>query len=261
MRRNSSSQQRCRAAREPKSRTDSVTAFFGDKYGARVRVVKIGGGREQDFNGFSMELCGGTHTLTTAELGPFRLQSEGAIAAGVRRIEAVTGTHGLQGIFADVQMAEKLSRKLGVPILELENKVESLLEAQRKLTKQLEQARRAEARAEAGRLLKQVETRKEVPVLIANLGDANGEYLKWVADSLRDTQFKGVAVLAGVHDGRVALLASVDKSLNAQGLHAGKLIKELAAKVGGGGGGRPDLAEAGGKDPSKLAQALAEVSW
>ena len=244
-----------------KDKPDSVTAFFGDKYGARVRVVKIGGGREQDFNGFSMELCGGTHTLTTAELGPFRLQSEGAIAAGVRRIEAVTGTHGLQGIFADVQMAEKLSRKLGVPILELENKVESLLEAQRKLTKQLEQARRAEARAEAGRLLKQVETRKEVPVLIANLGDANGEYLKWVADSLRDTQFKGVAVLAGVHDGRVALLASVDKSLNAQGLHAGKLIKELAAKVGGGGGGRPDLAEAGGKDPSKLAQALAEVSW
>ena len=244
-----------------KDKPDNVTAFFGDKYGARVRVVKIGGGREQNFNGFSMELCGGTHTLTTAELGPFRLQSEGAIAAGVRRIEAVTGTHGLQGIFADVQMAEKLSRKLGVPVLELENKVDSLLEAQRKLTKQLEQARRAEARAEAGRLLKQVETRKEVPVLIANLGDANGEYLKWVADSLRDTQFKGVAVLAGVHEGRVALLASVDKSLNAQGLHAGKLIKELAAKVGGGGGGRPDLAEAGGKDPSKLAQALAEVSW
>lgn len=243
-----------------KDKPDSVTAFFGDKYGARVRVVKIGGGREHDFNGFSMELCGGTHTLTTAELGPFRLQSEGAIAAGVRRIEAVTGTQGLQGLFQDVQVAEKLSRKLGVPILDLENKVESLLETQRKLNKQLEQARRAEARAEATRLLGKVETRKEVPVVIANLGEANGEYLKWVADSLRD-QFKGVAVLAGVHEGRVALLASVDKSLNAQGLHAGKLIKDLASKVGGGGGGRPDLAEAGGKDPSKLAQALAEVSW
>jgi alanyl-tRNA synthetase len=198
--------------------------------------------------------------LTTAELGPFRLQSEGAIAAGVRRIEAVTGTHGLNGIFSDVQVAEKLARKLGVPILELESKVDSLLETQRKLNKQLEQARRAEARAEATRLLTKVETRKEVPVVIANLGEANGEYLKWVADSLRD-QFKGVAVLAGVHEGRVALLASVDKSLNAQGLHAGKLIKDLASKVGGGGGGRPDLAEAGGKDPSKLAQALAEVSW
>ena len=243
-----------------KDKPDSVTAFFGDKYGARVRVVKIGGGRDHNFDGFSMELCGGTHTLTTAELGPFRLQSEGAIAAGVRRIEAVTGTHGLKGIFSDVQVAEKLARKLGVPILELENKVDSLLETQRKLSKQLEQARRAEARAEATRLLTKVETRKEVPVVIANLGEANGEYLKWVADSLRD-QFKGVAVLAGVHDGRVALLASVDKSLNAQGLHAGKLIKDLASKVGGGGGGRPDLAEAGGKDPSKLAQALAEVSW
>ncbi|MBS2037780.1 alanine--tRNA ligase [bacterium] len=243
-----------------KDKPDSVTAFFGDKYGARVRVVKIGGGRDQSFDGFSMELCGGTHTLTTAELGPFRLQSEGAIAAGVRRIEAVTGTHGLQGLFQDVQVAEKLSRKLGVPVLELESKVEALLETQRKLNKQLEQARRAEARAEATRLLTKVETRKEIPVVIANLGEANGEYLKWVADSLRD-QFKGVAVLAGVHDGRVALLASVDKSLNAQGLHAGKLIKDLASKVGGGGGGRPDLAEAGGKDPSKLAQALAEVSW
>ncbi|MFN8612546.1 MAG: alanine--tRNA ligase [Vulcanimicrobiota bacterium] len=243
-----------------KDKPDSVTAFFGDKYGARVRVVKIGGGRDRNFDGFSMELCGGTHTLTTAELGPFRLQSEGAIAAGVRRIEAVTGTHGLQGLFQDVQVAEKLSRKLGVPILELEHKVESLLETQRKLNKQLEQARRAEAKMEAARLLTKVETRKEVPVVIANLGEANGEYLKWVADSLRD-QFKGVAVLAGVHEGRVALLASVDKSLNAQGLHAGKLIKDLASKVGGGGGGRPDLAEAGGKDPSKLAQALAEVSW
>jgi alanyl-tRNA synthetase len=243
-----------------KDKPDSVTAFFGDKYGARVRVVKIGGGRDHNFDGFSMELCGGTHTLTTAELGPFRLQSEGAIAAGVRRIEAVTGTHGLNGIFSDVQVAEKLARKLGVPILELESKVDSLLETQRKLNKQLEQARRAEARAEATRLLTKVETRKEVPVVIANLGEANGEYLKWVADSLRD-QFKGVAVLAGVHEGRVALLASVDKSLNAQGLHAGKLIKDLASKVGGGGGGRPDLAEAGGKDPSKLAQALAEVSW
>ena len=240
-----------------KDKPDSVTAFFGDKYGDRVRVVKIGGQAQSGFDGFSMELCGGTHTVCTAELGPFRLTSESAIAAGVRRIEAVCGTHGLQGIFADMQVAERLSRKLGVPTGDLEAKVEALLETQRRLSKQLEQARRGEARAAAHELLKKVET-NPVPHLVVDLGDCNAEYLKWVADSLRD-QFNGVAVLAGVHEGRVSLLASVDKSLGQGKWHAGKMIKELAAKVGGGGGGRPDLAEAGGKDPSGLPKALEEA--
>jgi len=245
-----------------KQKPDSVVAFFGDKYGSRVRVVKIGGQGQGtlpvgEFDGFSMELCGGTHTLSTAELGPFRLTSESAIAAGVRRVEAVCGTRGLQGLFADMQVAERLSRKLGVPTAELEARVEALLETQKRLGKQVEQARRGEARAAALELLKRVSS-EPVPHLVADLGDCNAEYLKWVADTLRD-QFHGVAVLAGVHEGRVALLASVDKSLGQGKWHAGKLIKELAAKVGGGGGGRPDLAEAGGKDPSGLPLALEEA--
>jgi alanyl-tRNA synthetase len=247
-----------------KDKPDSVIAFFGDKYGSKVRVVKIGGemqgsAAEARFDGFSMELCGGTHTISTGEIGPFRLNSESAIAAGVRRVEASCGQLALQNIFAELAIAERLGRKLGVPLAELENRVDAMLEQQRKLNKQLETARRAEAKVEAARLLGEVQTNHDVPYLVANLGECTGDYLKLVVDALR-SQFQGVALLGGVTEGRVALVASVDKSLTNRGLHAGKLVKEVAAKVGGGGGGRPDLAEAGGKEPGKLPQALQEAS-
>ncbi len=243
-----------------KDKPDSVVAFFGDKYGQRVRVVKIGGkdSRDPHFDGFSMELCGGTHTRSTGQLGPFRLVSESAIAAGVRRVEAVCGLGGLNQVFADVHAAERLSRKLGVPVPELEARIDTLLETQKKLHKQLEQARRAEAKVEADQLLARVQTRDELPYLVANLGETSADYLRWVNDSLRD-RLKGVVVLAGTSSGRVVLLTSVDKSLQSKGLHAGNLVKQIASRVGGGGGGRPDLAEAGGKDADKLPGALQEV--
>jgi alanyl-tRNA synthetase len=238
-----------------KDKPDSVIAFFGDKYGQRVRVVKVGGDG-QNFDGFSMELCGGTHTRATGQLGPFRLLSESAIAAGVRRVEAVCGTTGLSSIFEELAVSGRLSRKLGVPVSELENRVESMQEQQRQLSRQLEAMRRAQASLRAKELLATAESRDGLPFLVADLGEANAEYLKWVADTVREG-FQGVAILAGVHSGRVALLVSVHESLQAKGLHAGKLVKELASRVGGGGGGRADLAEAGGKDPSKLKDALA----
>lgn len=237
-----------------KDKPDNVIAFFGDKYGARVRVVQVGG-QNQAFDGFSVELCGGTHTRSSAEIGPFRLVSESAIAAGVRRIEAVCGHHGLQAMLKELEVAHRLGRKFAVPIEELEARVESLLETQRKLSRQLEHERRLQAQAEADRLLAGAQGGADLPWLVADLGERGADYLKWVADSLRG-RFRGVAVLAGVQEGRVALLASVDKALTTRGLHAGKLIKEVAAKVGGGGGGRPDLAEAGGKKPEGLPEAL-----
>ena len=246
---------------DKKDKPDSVNAFFGDKYGGRVRVVKIGGVGQghQDgavYDGYSMELCGGTHTLSTGMLGPFRLQSESAIAAGVRRVEAVCGAFGLQNLLADLGVGERLARKLGVPVGDLEAKVDSLLDMQRRLHKQLEGVRRGEARVEAEKLMTLVQRRGEVPTVIANLGEQNAEYLRWVVDALRSAQFDGVALLASVSEGRVAMIASVGKEWVGKGLHAGKLIKEVAAAVDGKGGGRPDVAEAGGRNPAGLEEAL-----
>jgi len=241
-----------------KDKPESVVAFFGDKYGELVRVVKIGGSPGITFDGYSMELCGGTHTRRTGELGPFRFLSEGAIAAGIRRVEAVCGQPALDSIAADLEVIERLSRKLGVPSAQLEARLESMLEGQKALERQLDQARRAEAVLEAGRLL-EVQTKVgEVPVLASNVGAHGGDFLRLVADALRP-KFQGVAVLAGTDGEKVALLAMVDKGLVKQGYHAGNLIRELAKKVGGGGGGRPDLAEAGGKNPAALGAALQEV--
>lgn len=241
-----------------KDKPESVVAFFGDKYGELVRVVKIGGSPGITFDGYSMELCGGTHTRRTGELGPFRFLSEGAIAAGIRRVEAVCGQPALDSIAADLEVVERLSRKLGVPSAQLEARLESMLEGQKALEKQLEQARRAEAVMEAGRLLEAQTKVGEVPVLASNVGAHGGDFLRLVADALRP-KFQGVAVLAGTDGEKVALLAMVDKGLVKQGYHAGNLIREVAKKVGGGGGGRPDLAEAGGKNPAALGAALQEV--
>ncbi|CAM9923317.1 unnamed protein product, partial [Phaeothamnion confervicola] len=243
-----------------KEKPDSVVAFFGDKYGDVVRVVKIGGTGSglsaPSFDGYSMELCGGTHTRHTGVLGPFRLISEGAIAAGVRRVEAACGLAGWHQFNDDLHAADKLAKKLGVPISGLDAKYEALLESHKAITRQLEQARRAEAQAEVAKLLAKVEKVGDVPFLSANLGERSGEYLRWVADGLK-AKLPGVAVLGAVDGPKVSLLVSVSPESVKAGLHAGKIIKELARQVGGGGGGRPDLAEAGGKDAAALPAALA----
>jgi alanyl-tRNA synthetase len=242
---------------------DSVVAFFGDKYGSLVRVVNIGGharGRQENanFDGFSMELCGGTHTVSTGELGPFRINSEGAIASGIRRIEAVVGTRGLQAYTDGLNSLERTAHLLGVGSHEVEGRVEQLLELQKKLQKQIEQSKRAEAKAEALRLLESSENVGEVSLITANLGDQDAEYLRWVSDQLRN-HYQGVLVLAGTAGGKVSLLALVHPNLVKRGIQAGALIKEVAKQVGGGGGGRPDLAEAGGKNPAAVPSALASV--
>ena len=238
----------------------SVVAFFGDKYGEKVRVVKIGGEgsgslEAPEFDGYSMELCGGCHTRHTGDLGPFRFISEGAIAAGVRRVEASCGLAGWGQFSSDLLIAEKLAKKLGVPIAGLEAKYEALLESHKQINRQLEQSRRLEAQLEVNKLLARVEKVGDVPFLAAHLGERSGEYLRWVADGLKQ-KFPGVAVLGSVDGPKVALLVSVAPECVKAGLHAGKIIKQLAQKVGGGGGGRPDLAEAGGKDPGALAATL-----
>ncbi len=235
-----------------KSRPD-VMQFFGDKYGETVRVVQIGGKAGQ-LDGYSMELCGGTHVRGTGEIGLFRIVGESAIAAGVRRIEAVAGLEAYRRANDDLHLLRSISGKVNSPVGELEKKIESLLAHQREAEKQLKAAQQREASNAASNLLEEIKTSNGVPVIIHNLGAADGDFLQSIADSLKG-RFKGVLVLGGVANQAVALVASVSPEFTAK-VQAGKLIQQIAPIIGGKGGGRPDNARGGGKDAGRLGEAL-----
>jgi alanyl-tRNA synthetase len=238
-----------------KGRKD-VMQFFGDKYGDVVRVVQIGG-RAGQLDGYDMELCGGTHVRATGEIGQFRILSEGAVAAGVRRIEAVAGLPAFDKARSDEALIRALAGRLNSPFAELEKKVESLLAHQKELEKSLKAAAQREAAGRAKDLVSRVETVQGIPMVLANLGEADGDTLQGVADALKGL-FQGVIVLGGHSDGSVALIASVSPEFVAR-IQAGKTIQAIAPIVGGKGGGKPDNARGGGKDPSKINEALAKV--
>jgi len=233
-----------------------VMQFFGEKYGDIVRVVQIGG-RAGGLDGYSMELCGGTHTRATGEIGLFRILSESAIAAGIRRIEAVAGLRAYEKAREEAALISTLAGKVNSPVAELEKKLESVLAQQKDLEKQLKAARQKQAAETARALLKSAQSTASAattPALIENLGAADGEFLQAVADALK-SQFKGVVVLGGSSQGAVSLLATVSPDATAK-FQAGKIIQAIAPLVGGKGGGRPDNARGGGKDASKLDEAL-----
>ncbi len=234
----------------------AIIQFFGEKYGDTVRVLQIGGERGK-LNGYSMELCGGTHTRATGEIGLFRIVGENAIAAGVRRIEAVAGLEAYRQAADEVALIKSLADKVNSPVHELEKKVESLLEHQKAMEKQIKIAQQREASNAASNLLEEIKTINGVPAIIHNLGSANGDFLQSIADSLRG-RFKGVIVLGGVANGAVALVAAVSPEFTAK-VQAGKIIQQIAPIVGGKGGGKPDNARGGGKDASKLDEALAKA--
>ena len=240
---------------EVKNRKD-VLQFFGDKYGDIVRVVQIGGQAAQ-LNGYSMELCGGTHTRATGEIGMFRILGESAVAAGVRRIEAIAGLPALDKARSDEALIRSLAAKLNSPLGELEKKLEGLLAHSRELEKSLKAASQREASGKARDLLVKSETLNGIPALIANLGEADGETLQTVVDALK-SQFNGVILLGGHSAGSVALVAAVTPEFIAK-VQAGKLIQTIAPIIGGKGGGRPDGARGGGKDASRLEEALAKA--
>ncbi|MDQ3624918.1 MAG: alanine--tRNA ligase-related protein, partial [Verrucomicrobiota bacterium] len=240
---------------EVKSRPE-VMQFFGDKYGDKVRVVQIGGDPAA-LDGYSMELCAGTHTRATGEIGLFRIVSESAIAAGVRRIEAVAGLPAYESAFSDGQRLHGLARALGAPLNEIEKKLEALLAQQKELEKTLRSAQKREAAGRARDLLARIENINGIPSIIANLGNADGETVQTIADALK-SQFKGLILLGGCADGAVTLIAAVTPEFTEKA-HAGKLIQAIAPMVGGKGGGKPDTARGGGKDPSKLDEALARA--
>lgn len=242
---------------------DSILAFFGDKYGDKVRVVKIGGEgsgalSEAVFDGYSMELCGGTHTRATGELGFLTITSESAIAAGVRRLEAVSGLPFLGRYREEQDLLGKLTDTLSCSRSELEKKVSSILEQQKVLERKLKAAEQAEASGMATQLLESQSTVQDVPLIVKSLKDSGPEQLRLLVDGLKE-KFQGVAVLGASKGGKVSLLVYAAPPAISKGLHAGNLIKQLAKQVGGGGGGRPDLAQAGGRDPSKLDAAMSGV--
>ncbi len=229
--------------------------MFGEKYGDRVRVVQIGGDPNK-LNGYSMELCGGTHTRCTGEIGLFRIVGESAIAAGVRRIEAIAGSLAYAQARHDADLLVTLAGKVSSPLHELEKKIESLLAHQKELEKQLKSAAQREAAQNAKGLVHKARP-GAIPAIIENLGATDGDTLQYIADALK-TQFKGVILLAGVLDGNVSLIAAVTPDFTSK-IQAGKLIQSIAPIIGGKGGGRPDNARGGGKDSAKLGEALAKA--
>ena len=239
-----------------KDRKD-IRQFFGDKYGDWVRVVQIGG-RPTAFDGYSMELCGGTHVRATGEIGLFRISAESAIAAGIRRIEALSGLEAYRRANEELQLIKTLSGKVNSPVGELEKKVESLLAQQKELEKQLKAMQQKQASEVARSLVAKTRTLGTTPAIIENLGSGDGDYLQAVADGLKG-QFKGVVVLGSVAAGAVALVATVSPEFT-KNLQAGKIIQAIAPIVGGKGGGRPDNARGGGKETSTLEQALAKAA-
>ena len=240
---------------EVKSRKN-VMQFFGDKYGDTVRVVQIGGQAGQ-FDGYSMELCGGTHTRATGEIGLFRIVGENAIAAGVRRIEAVAGLEAYRQATEEVALIKAIAGRVSTPVHELEKKIESLLAHQKELEKQLKSAHQREAAGRANELLATAKTPNGTPVIIANLGAVDGEGVQTVSDALKPL-FKGVVVLGGAAGGAVTLIASVSAEYTGK-VQAGKIIQAIAPIVGGKGGGKPDHARGGGKEAGKLDEALAKA--
>ena len=225
-------------------------AFFGDKYGDRVRVVRMGD--------FSTELCGGTHVRRTGDIGLFKLRGEAGVAAGTRRIEAVTGVGALDWVHASEQSLRRLGALLRGGEDELAERVERLLAQQKQLERQLQQLQRQMAGNQSGDLVAQAREINGRKVIAARVDESDPKRMLELADQLRERLGSGIVVLAGVHGGQVRLLAAVTKDLAGQ-VHAGKLVGQIAPLVGGKGGGRPELAQAGGNDASQIDAALARA--
>ncbi|MFS8836914.1 alanine--tRNA ligase [Synechococcus sp. R6-5] len=226
-----------------------AVAMFGEKYGAEVRVI--------DFPGVSMELCGGTHVNNTAEIGLFKIIAETGVAAGIRRIEAVAGPAVLEYLNERDRVVRELSAQFKAKPQELPERVAALQAELKAAQKELEEVRSQLALLQAEGLLAQAVAVGDLKVLVAELGSTTPEALKTAAEHLLHKLGEGAVVLGSVPEaGKVSLVAAFSPAVQQLGLKAGSFIGEIAKLTGGGGGGRPNLAQAGGKQPEKLAEAL-----
>ena len=226
-------------------------ALFGEKYGDEVRVVGMGE--------FSTELCGGTHVRRGGDIGLFKIVSEGGVAAGIRRIEAVTGAGALAYIRQTEEQLQRIAEMVRGNRDDVTRKVEQLQSRLKGLEKELEQTRARLASGQGGDLSSQAKDIKGVKVLAVRIDGADTKTLRDTLDKLKDKLGQAAIVLSAVQDGKVLLIAGVTKDLTGK-LPAGELVNQVAQRVGGKGGGRPDMAQAGGTDPTHLDAALADVA-
>ncbi len=223
-------------------------ALFGEKYGDIVRVVKVGA--------YSTELCGGCHVERTGQIGMFKLISETGIGSGVRRIEAVTGRFAYEYTVAQEKLLSAVADKLHANPLQIPDRLDSVLDHVKELERQANSLTDTVSRLESVQLLALVEQVEDEQILVTQVDNRDIDALRNLADQLRQKQADLAIVLGSIKDGRVAFVSVMPQKWQAKGLHAGKLVKEVAQIAGGSGGGRPDLAQAGAKSPEKLPEAL-----
>jgi alanyl-tRNA synthetase len=224
--------------------------LFGEKYGDEVRVLDIGSSRE---------LCGGTHVARTGDIGLFKIVMEGGVAAGVRRIEAITGDNALTYVQAQQALLQDAAAAFKAPTQELPGKIAQIMDNVKALEKELARLKSRLAASQGDDLVTQAADAGGAKVLAATLDGADAKVLRETLDKLKDKLKSAAIVLAAVEGGKVTLIAGVTPDLTAK-VKAGELVNFVAQQVGGKGGGRPDMAQAGGTEPEKLPAALASVA-
>jgi alanyl-tRNA synthetase len=229
-----------------------IIAIFDEKYGDTVRVVNVGG--------YSRELCGGTHVSATGTIGLFRILSESSIASGVRRIEAVAGLTAYEAMCGDRGMLESLAKRFSVSVGDVADRVDALADQVKVLEKQIKEQETAAALQMADGVLGQACEVKGVRLIAAAVGALSGDALKSLADAVLAKAGSAVVVLGASGEGKAQFLVGISDDLVKRGLHAGKIIKDVAKVAGGGGGGQPAMARAGGKDPAKVGEAIAKAA-
>lgn len=238
------------------ARREGAMALFGEKYSENVRTISI---TEGNGSRFSYELCGGLHVAQTAEIGPFTLISEGSVSAGVRRVEALTGPAAYHFIRDTQDQLDGVAEALAVPKERIPERILSLQDELTQLKKRNAELERSLAQQQFRERLSTVENIGIIPVLLTQFNGTPLATLREMADWFRAQQPTGVLVLGSTYAGKPQLLATVSDDLQAKGLHAGQLIRAIAPSIGGGGGGRPGMAQAGGSDPAGISNALDEA--
>ncbi|WP_368487745.1 alanine--tRNA ligase [Clostridium sp. BJN0013] len=234
------------------AKKSGAIAIFDSKYSDEVRVVSIGD--------FSRELCGGTHVSNSGEIGMFKIVSESGIAAGIRRIEAVTGREAVEYLYSKSDMLKEITNKFKCSEKEIVHKLDLQFNELREVKKELEELKIKLAGSAEDSILNSVKIVKGINLFTGVLKDVDGNALRELADKIRSKSQNSMVLLGSSIEGKVNLVAMATKDAVEKGVHCGKIIKEVAAITGGGGGGRPDMAQAGGKLPNKLEEAIGKCS-
>ena len=240
-----------------------AAALFGEKYGETVRVLTMGTSEIEDGieKPFSIELCGGLHVKRTGDIGLFKITSESGIAAGVRRIEALTGMGALRYVQQADSQLTTLANQLKAKRPEVADRVQTMADKQRELEKEIERLNQKIASAQAATLVDQVQTIADKKVLIAQVAGIDGKAMRGLIDDMKSKLQDTIIILVGEKGDQLALAASVSKSLTAD-IKAGDIIRHLATELGGKGGGKPDYAQGGAPNSDQLASVMAQLpTW